>query len=510
MFSIKCSNGVSNRKLKLCSWNIGGAKHKLNINQILEFLHNYDIIWILESKQIQSTNVPGFLVYHNASRHGNHRGGVMLLVKHAFKDYLENINISLESQIWFELSCYPNTRFGGVYIPPEDSQYYDQSIIANMYVQMNGKEKVVILGDFNAHVGRPEMKDSKDNLLEYINVNNTSQNAPGKRLINMCKDRSLVIVNHLKYNNKSYGGNLSYRKGGNWISELDLCIANEYFLPLIDNVEIRQDVSGSDHAPLCVTTSIPFHDLIAPLLLNRAKNLGQSFFTDQPNQGKILLKTEPRNKVNIINFENNLAHYQPPQLTSEDLDSALTTSLNIIHKCAKKAKLESRNLDENNWDQSQPRWKNLLENNDSKTIWKAIDWKGKISDENGNQPDSEQFKLHFEDLLNTDQEDQPDIDLSDSPYMPVVDDPFTLGEMNNALKDLKAGKSYTGICPGLFVRLPLVWLMFFLTLFNIAFQGFYYPVQWTYSKLITLFKSGDRLCCGNYRGISIMDTMAKI
>ena len=31
-----------------------------------------------------------------------------------------------------------------------------------------------------------------------------------------------------------------------------------------------------------------------------------------------------------------------------------------------------------------------------------------------------------------------------------------------------------------------------------------------YSKLIILFKSGNRLCCGNYRGISIMDTLAKI
>ena len=137
--------------------------------------------------------------------------------------------------------------------------------------------------------------------------------------------------------------------------------------------------------------------------------------------------------------------------------------MNIIDKCAKKVRLENENIDTNSWDQTQPRWKNMLENNDSKTIWNAIDWKGKISDDNSDQPDADQFKLHFEDLLNTDQEDQLDIDLSDSPYIPVVDDPFTLGEMNSALKDLKAGKSYTGICPGLLVRLPLVWLMFFPT-----------------------------------------------
>ena len=82
--------------------------------------------------------------------------------------------------------------------------------------------------------------------------------------------------------------------------------------------------------------------------------------------------------------------------------------------------------------------------------------------------------------------------------------------MNNALKDLKTGKSYTGICPGLLKNLPILWLIFFLTLFNVAFQGLRYPIQWTYSKLVTLFKSGDRMCCGNYRGISIMDTLAKV
>lgn len=124
-------------------------------------MHDYDIIWILETKQIQTLNIPGFLVYHNASRHGNHRGGVMLLVKHNFQKLLLNVNLTLESQIWFELSCYPNTRFGGIYIPPEDSQYYEQTIVANIYAQINEKEKIVMLGDFNARVGKPESLTKK-------------------------------------------------------------------------------------------------------------------------------------------------------------------------------------------------------------------------------------------------------------------------------------------------------------------------------------------------------------
>ncbi len=29
-------------------------------------------------------------------------------------------------------------------------------------------------------------------------------------------------------------------------------------------------------------------------------------------------------------------------------------------------------------------------------------------------------------------------------------------------------------------------------------------------QIIKLFKSGNKMCCGNFRGISIMDTLAKV
>ena len=493
----------------MCSWNIGGAKDKLNNNATLEFLHNYDIIWILETKQVQTPTVPGFLVYHNASRHGNHRGGVMLLVKQIFHNYLVNVNLTLESQIWFELSCYPNTRFGGIYIPPEDSLYYDQTINANIYAQLNETEKVVMLGDFNARVGKPEMFDSKGNKLEYVNTCDSTQNAPGKKLLNLCKDKSLVIANHLKCGRKNLGGNLSYRKGKKWISELDLCLVHEKTLPCLKEVTVRQDIKGSDHAPLCVSMDIASSDLIAPFIQERAKNLGKSYFTVHTKDRK-LLRTEHSKNIKIDDFRAYMSEHPPPVLAESDLDTVLNTSFELISDGAKNATLEQINVRGNDWEQSQPRWKNLLERNDSSTIWKAINWKGKISEKNTEQPKDEQFKLHFENLLNTDQGSVPDIDLTDSTHIPVLDNPFTLLELNNALKDMKTGKSYTGICPGLLVQLPILWHIFFLTLFNIVFQGFRYPVQWTYSKLVTLFKSGDRMSCGNYRGISIMDTLAKV
>lgn len=52
--------------------------------------------------------------------------------------------------------------------------------------------------------------------------------------------------------------------------------------------------------------------------------------------------------------------------------------------------------------------------------------------------------------------------------------------------------------------------MLLLTVFNMVFSGMFYPIVWCYDKLITLYKSGEKLNCGNYRGISIMDTFAKV
>ena len=37
-----------------------------------------------------------------------------------------------------------------------------------------------------------------------------------------------------------------------------------------------------------------------------------------------------------------------------------------------------------------------------------------------------------------------------------------------------------------------------------------YPNKWYWNKLIIIFKKGSRLLCGNYRGISIADTLAKL
>ena len=152
---------------------------------------------------------------------------------------------------------------------------------------------------------------------------------------------------------------------------------------------------------------------------------------------------------------------QPPQISIDNLDTTIKTSLEILNNVAKNTKFKQEDQSQNAWDRTQPRWKNLLENNDSSTIWKAINWKGTISENYETQPEDGQFKVHFENLLNPNGNDTSESDLENSPHIPVLDNPFTLPEMDVALKQLKIGKSYTGLCLGLLIQLSLKWPIFF-------------------------------------------------
>ena len=152
-----------------------------------------------------------------------------------------------------------------------------------------------------------------------------------------------------------------------------------------------------------------------------------------------------------------------------------------------------------------------MEENDCGKIWKAINWKGEIStDQDATQPTDSQFKIHFEELLNPVTEEVGEVDCEQAPSIPILDDPFTFREMETALRGMNKKKTFVGISPALLMNLPMNWLMFFLTLFNVVFGGICFPLAWCYSKLTVLFKSGDRMLCDNYRGINIMDPLAKL
>ena len=97
-------------------------------------------------------------------------------------------------------------------------------------------------------------------------------------------------------------------------------------------------------------------------------------------------------------------------------------------------------------------------------------------------------------------------------HIPILDEPISEAEVEYVISNnVKPNKSCgpDGISPGLFKLLPVNMIMHLTMLLNLIFTSTY-PAQWTFEKLVMLFKKGSTLMCSNYRGISIINSIAKI
>ena len=166
------------------SWNIHGARNKINMPLVEKWLCRHDVVFLCETKTNISLTVPGFNVIVGRTR-SPARGGVVFLIKSYLWDKLVRVDVSEEDQIWLELSFLPGIVFGGCYIPPSDSMYYSDQSFA--YMQSN------------ARLGSAVMTLPKDDPhLIYRPVDNVKNpNASGRRLLGLCKDCDLLVVNNL-------------------------------------------------------------------------------------------------------------------------------------------------------------------------------------------------------------------------------------------------------------------------------------------------------------------------
>ena len=110
------------------------------------------------------------------------------------------------------------------------------------------------------------------------------------------------------------------------------------------------------------------------------------------------------------------------------------------------------------WDTELERWKRLMKSDSAKDIWLAINWKGELNrSENKSSPTPGEFKNHFEKLLLA-----PDMECADdehqheelvytSPYIPLLDDPISIKQFENATYESNPNKACdrNGNSPGL-------------------------------------------------------------
>ena len=222
----------------------------------------------------------------------------------------------------------------GYISPPDDSPYFEQADLGALAAHTINTANVVVLGDLNGRVGVPSLMNPNGVPYVYSGVVDHTLNARGRAITNVCKNNSMVICNHLSYKDRQLAGNLSFRRGQQWISELDLCLASNDCFEQISVVNTRQDVKGSDHAPLCVTLDIPSANVSSiDELLRRSAALGEN--TQHLNPAQIMKKSLSYRSTNLNTLQEVLQDRVPPVIlpvvtSSEELSSIVDAAFDVI------------------------------------------------------------------------------------------------------------------------------------------------------------------------------------
>jgi exonuclease III len=254
------------------SLNIAGLTSKIENTDLIIFFNTFDIVCLNETKTIFPVNIPGFhSIRSQPIDTERRRGGVLVLFKHHLVKHIHEVEIETD-QVWFKLKCNPDLIFGACYIPPSDSPFFSKHALSSIQEKCKTSGKVaIILGDLNARLG--QLHDFSVPGITYDTNPDNTINSNGRDIRLLCKDLSLVPINHSKTTRTHSEGGLTFKKKTSWISQLDWGLCSNQYIDKVKNFKIHYNESiPSDHAAISVTITSNYST--PDSLLERASLLG--------------------------------------------------------------------------------------------------------------------------------------------------------------------------------------------------------------------------------------------
>ena len=463
--------------------------------------------------------MPGYNCY-SGENDSPHRGGCAVLIKSNLVNQIAEMDLSYADQIRIKMKCLPKVTLVGCYIPPADSPYFSLNAFASLQTltKCHDSGSIILLGDLNTRFGTEASRfiDGKDDNIDFTYVESSdpinTPNCNARHAITALQP--LLLLNNLKKGGKVFKGALTYRQGNKFISELDMCFVSPEILDYVCEFSVDQALNlPSNHAPISIALDFKKTAPDISHLLSRAAELGtHATSTDKGSERSMKRQINMRN-IDSSKFIELIHEIEPPIIRpQDDVDTVIDHVNKILYTKASEAR--TRDNHRSHRHQNGSRWETLVADNDNKRIWNAIDWTGKVnSTQKDVMPSDQEFKVHFEKLLNPGDAQPIDVTyINEAPYIPITDDPFTPMEIQEAIKMTRGNKSggVSGISPGVLKLLPVNWILFLTSLFTWIFNTGSYPQTWRESRLVTIFKKGMSNICDNYRGISIMDYIGKL
>ena len=452
-----------------------------------------------------------------------------------------------------------------VYIPPQNSVYFDDSYFMNLELiyRKFSNSLIILTGDLNCRIGTPNQKD-----LIYVENPDQTSNNNGVKLLQWLADKNLVIINGLTWNERTYDSKYTFYRGKHQ-SQNDLLITNN--VDMISSFLIMGKEIYSDHCPTKTTVKIHLE-----CSMNFIRQCASNVFKDDHwdiNKRKLTsLKMDKINwvtaRVELERCAESISEKIEEGISNEELNTLLSRSIYDICKKNYKQPTEehsaseehvgcdSRNLKAiaqmnlytfehqrrensapeisdfylNKWieyeqlaknleakelvTKKNTAWKNVK--GDGKKMWERIDWRGKAEAKKEILIRDQDVDSYFRSIFQSEKtKEHPKIeDVQErlqayEMYVPSLDDPITNEELAHALKKIGNGCGLDGIPSDVVRVLPVQMHDHILRLIKDVFEGDY-PDTWRKQILNALPKDGHTSDTPKLRGTSIAPILARL
>ena len=574
-----------------------GLGSKLLDGDFLNLIDKYDFLLFTETwfSKLSNTDIKGFSVINCPRQKCNKKakrdsGGVVVYYKDCFIDKIQLVKNDSRGIIWFKLlkqhfGLDQDTFIGLCYIPPENSSLYKYptselfecdlySVLNDDILLYSDQGNVYLLGDFNARTGQKQefvdnlglnrfvnMPDSDDSSV-HVDIrksNDTISNSFGNKLLGMCKDNNMFLLNGRLEPGKFTCFSTDVRNCGS--SVVDYVVTSVHNFDNVNNFQVNDLSEFSDHCSIsfCLKCFINVEENIDneyvdkikwdcdhvnefnELLLERAgvfDAIVNDFVSDNVSTDECInslssliaeisfdqfgsrIRVRNPNRINRSNnkvpwFDDDCREAKRRFFNSKHLYKINPSQVNKIRMLEERnifAKLKRNKKYKYNLKQRE----NIaqLSKSNPRKFWKYINSsKNNKKHINSNVSESD-FVKYFSTLFQnqTSNENYNDTDNESNINIESLDRPFTVEEIIKTISTMKRNKSAGNdtVLPDFFIDSKHFIAPYLCKIYNKIYESGVYPEQWTKSIIVPIYKKGDRTNPANYRGISLINSMSKI
>ena len=371
------NDNTSCKNFLIGTLNVCGLKMRSVYPDFYDLIRKYDVFCTVETK-LDKTDIicmPGynFISMPRKQKYVRKSGGIGFFVKDEIYDYVSHVESSSDYITWLKIKrSYSNTEqdimIGVIYVPPQSSRYYNADDFVALKEETTSvcskSDYVYLTGDFNAQTAN--MKDytcldrSFDKFLDldqdtisffdeksFLVQNNIQverfsvdkkKNNTGYRVIDLCKNNNLFLLNG-RYGNDKGVGKYTFRGQ----SVLDYSISSEKGFKLLTNFEISElDRLFSDGHSLLIMTlkftpqiDITIQNLPNDSITNKARQMRENDIKCQkwkPQNATTFKENITSSLIEQINENLSMAKLNP---TQDKIDIVARQIAQVFQRVAK-------------------------------------------------------------------------------------------------------------------------------------------------------------------------------